>query len=77
LTQISEELEANRRSVDQQQLQEGQITQQADLEASQRKEERQFNRQLEEDMYREGRKLDEQFEEQKKLVCRETNERCC
>ena len=51
-------------------LHENQVLRQADLEAQQRKENREVERQLEDELHRGNREVENSVEQQKKLVCK-------
>ena len=57
-------------------LHENQVLRQADLEAKQREEKRDVERQLDDELHRGNREVENTIEQQKKLVCRIRNRKC-
>lgn len=71
IAQISSEMNATEATAAQRALHENQVLQQADLEAKQRQENREMERELDDELHRGKREVENSIEQQKKLVrCR-------
>ena len=69
IAEISSQMNATEATSAQSSLHENQVLKQADLEAKQREEKRAMEQQLDDELHRENREVENSIEQQKKLVC--------